>query len=729
MALFLSLTWIDMLNISTIIAQELDINSPRVDQALSLLLDGATIPFIARYRKEVTNSLDETQLRSIWERYQYLTQLQERQQFILEAIAAQNQLTPSLRAQIEACRLKNELEDLYLPYKPKKRTKATIAKEKGLLPLAQTLTSWNQHPPQNLNLETAALAYLSPENGILTPEDALKGASDILAEEISEKAHLRAYLRKYLSQEAIFTSQIKGDHPQGTTKYEMYRNFEISVKKVAPHHILALFRGESEKILSVDLDFEENQVMNYLEDQEIKTQHPQLKNFYQKMLKDAFVRLIKPSLIREVRSDYKTWADLESIQTFAVNLRQLLLASPAGMKPTLAIDPGFRTGCKVTVLSETGEFLKYVAIFPFMGSHQRQEAQQTLLKFIENYQIELIAIGNGTASRETDQFVTEVIQTLAKKPIKVMVNEAGASVYSASVVAIAEFPDLDVTVRGAISIGRRLQDPLAELVKIDPKSIGVGQYQHDVDQKLLKNKLDETVESCVNYVGVDLNTASRELLTFVSGITPTIANNIITYRQEIGRFKNRKQLLKVPKLGPKAFEQSAGFLRIRNGENPLDNTAVHPESYPLVQNIAKVLKISLTEIAHKSEQLKHLDINQFVSDIVGLPTLKDVIKELEKPGRDPREEFSYATFSDSITEVKDLSEGMILEGVITNVVNFGAFVDIGVHQDGLIHISQLANHFVSDPNTVVKVGQVVKVKVMEINEKLKRISLSLKDNI
>jgi uncharacterized protein len=445
------------------------------------------------------------------------------------------------------------------------------------------------------------------------------------------------------------------------------------------------------------------------------------------MLKDAFNRLLKPSLIREVRSDRQDYADLESIQTFEANLRNLLLASPAGMKPTLAIDPGFRTGCKVVALADTGKYLAYQAIYPHSGSNQREQAAETVKDFISKYQIELIAIGNGTASRETDQFIGEVLQQLKTKPIKVIVNESGASIYSASEVAREEFPDLDITVRGAISIGRRLQDPLAELVKIDPKSIGVGQYQHDVNQKLLKQKLEETVESCVNYVGVDLNTASKELLTFVSGISSTIANNIVNYRHEQGAFKNRKELLKITKLGKKTFEQAAGFLRIRNGTNPLDNTAVHPESYPIIEQIAKSLTVPLNKITQVSDRLKNLDLKQFITEEIGLPTLQDAIKELEKPGRDPREQFQYATFQEGIAEISDLTPGMILEGVVTNVVNFGAFVDIGVHQDGLVHISQLCDRFVSDPNEIVKVGQVVKVKVLEVNEKLKRVGLSLKE--
>jgi len=467
-------------------------------------------------------------------------------------------------------------------------------------------------------------------------------------------------------------------------------------------------------------------VMNYLESKVINTKINEIREFYREMLKDSFNRLLKPALIRDVRSDIKAWADIESIKTFEANLRELLLSPPAGMKPTLAIDPGFRTGCKVAVLSETGQFLEYQAIFPHTGQEKRAIAKDTIKKLINKYNIELIAIGNGTASRETDEFITEVLANIEKKPIKVMVNESGASIYSASDVAISEFPDLDITVRGAISIGRRLQDPLAELVKIDPKSIGVGQYQHDVDQKLLKKNLEETVESCVNYVGVDLNTASKELLMFVSGINQTIANNIVIYRNEKGKFKNRKELLKVKKLGAKTFELAAGFLRIRDSENPLDNTAVHPESYSIVKNISADLKIPLSNITNITENIKNIDLKQYITENIGLPTLQDITKELEKPGRDPRAKFQYATFKEDIKEIRDLKEGMELEGIVTNVVNFGAFIDIGVHQDGLVHISQLADKFVSDTNEIVKVGQVVKVRVLEVNEKLKRISLSMK---
>ena len=715
-----------MLNIPQLLAKELSLSPSQVQNALELFAEGATIPFIARYRKERTGSLDEVQLRDLSERYTYLTELEERKAAILDAIASQGKLTDELKAKIESCLQKTELEDLYLPYKPKRRTRATIAREKGLEPLAEFIKSLNNPSAKAASLEQEAAKYISAEKGVKTAEDALKGASDILAEEAAEKAHLRAYLRDYLMQNGVFISRIKEDYPEGSTKFEMYRNFQVKAKDIAPHNMLALFRGETEGVLNLDLSFDEDVVQSYLESEEIRTKIPAVRDYYRGMLKDAFNRLMKTSLTTEVRSDRKAYADIESIKTFETNLRELLLSAPAGMKPTLAIDPGFRTGCKVTVLDETGKFLEYQTVFPHQAAAQRQEAARTIKKLIEKYNIELIAIGNGTASRETDEFVSEVLTNLERKPIKVIVNESGASIYSASDVAREEFPDQDVTVRGAISIGRRLQDPLAELVKIDPKSIGVGQYQHDVDQKLLKTKLDETVESCVNYVGVDLNTASKELLTFVSGMTPTIAKNLVTYRNENGAFKNRRKLLKVPKLGPKAFEQAAGFLRIRNGENPLDNTAVHPESYSVVEAIASDLNLPLTQISQAADKLKSIDLKKYVTDTVGLPTLRDIISELEKPGRDPRAEFKYATFKEGVKEIKDLTVGMELEGIVTNVANFGAFVDIGVHQDGLVHISQLADRFIDDPKKVVKVGQVVKVRVLEVNEKLKRISLSMK---
>jgi len=715
-----------MLDIRAQIARELDLNLSLVQNVLDLFAEGATIPFIARYRKERTGEMNEIVLRELAERFTYLTELVARKETVISSIESQAKLTPELKAKIENCLLKTELEDLYLPYKPKRRTRATIAREKGLEPLAELIRSINHANAQSIELELEAAKYINPELGVKTAADALAGASDILAESIADKANLRAYVREYMQSEGEFSSSIKDDVLAGSTKYEMYRKYSVPVSKVAPHNLLALFRGESEKIVNLNLEFDRDRICDYLALQEIKTKAAAVRQFYLNMLKDAFDRLIETSLINEVRAEAKLQADIGSISNFETNLRELLLSAPAGMKPTLAIDPGFRSGCKVAVLSETGKFLAYEAVFPHQAASQRQQAANTVKQLIEKYNIQLIAIGNGTAGRETDQFVIELLADIEPKPIKVMVNESGASIYSASDVAISEFPDLDITVRGAISIGRRLQDPLAELVKIDPKSIGVGQYQHDVDQKLLRKKLDDTVESCVNYVGVDLNTASKELLTFVSGLTPTIANNMIAYRNEHGAFKNRKQLLKVAKLGPKAFEQAAGFLRIRDGENPLDNTAVHPESYSILASIAKDANIPLTEPTRLAAELKKTDLKKYITQSIGEPTLRDMISELEKPGRDPRAEFKYATFKAGIQEIKDLEVGMELEGTVTNVANFGAFVDIGVHQDGLVHISQLSNTFVSDPNQVVKVGQVVKVRILEVNAQLKRISLSMK---
>jgi protein Tex len=718
-----------MLDIRAQIASELDLNQNIVQNVLDLFAEGATIPFIARYRKERTDEMNEIVLRELEERFTYLTELAARKESIISSIESQDKLTPELRSKIENCLLKTELEDLYLPYKPKRRTRATIAKEKGLEPLAELIRSLNLPTAQPVELAAEAAKYINEEKGVKTAAEALAGASDIIAESTADKANLRAYIREYIQSEGGFVSSIKDDVEEGSTKYEMYRKYAVSISKVAPHNLLALFRGEGEKVIKLELEFDEEDICEYLARQEIKTKLPAIREFYQGMLKDAFNRLMKTSLVNEVRAECKLQADIGSISNFETNLRELLLSAPAGMKPTLAIDPGFRSGCKVAVLSETGKYLAYEAVFPHQAANQRQQAANTVKQFIKKYGIELIAIGNGTAGRETDQFVIELLADIEPKPIKVMVNESGASIYSASDVAISEFPDLDITVRGAISIGRRLQDPLAELVKIDPKSIGVGQYQHDVDQKLLRKKLDDTVESCVNYVGVDLNTASKELLTFVSGLSPVVANNIIAYRNEHGAFKNRKQLLKVAKLGPKAYEQAAGFLRIRGGENPLDNTAVHPESYSILAAIAKDVNIPLTEPTKLGAELKQVDLKKYITDTVGEPTLRDIISELEKPGRDPRAEFKYATFKTGIEDIKDLVVGMELEGTVTNVANFGAFVDVGVHQDGLVHVSQLSDNFVSDPSQIVKVGQVVKVKVLEVNVQLKRVSLTMKTGV
>jgi uncharacterized protein len=714
-----------MTNLSTLIATELSLRTAQVAAALELFAEGATVPFVARYRKERTGNLDEVQLRHIAERHQYLSELQDRKQAVLEAIDSQGKLTPDLKAAILDCQQKTELEDLYLPYRPKRRTRATAAKEKGLEPLANRIQEFNR-TGQRADLLRAATAFVSAEKGVETAPDALQGAADILAEQVAEQADLRSYVRNQLLTKGVFTAAIKKDYPEGTTKFEMYRDYQNPVRSIASHNLLALLRGEREGILKVGLQVDEDQVLQTLQKRIIKTSVAEVRQFYQTLIKDAYSRLMKPSLTNDVIAEKKDWADEVSIQTFEANLKNLLLSPPAGMKPTLGIDPGFRTGCKVAALDGTGKFLEYQAIFPHQSERQRQQAASDLAKLIRKHKIELIAIGNGTASRETDRFVGEVLQDIPNSPLKVLVNESGASIYSASEVAAAEFPDLDVTVRGAISIARRLQDPLAELVKIDPKSIGVGQYQHDVDQKRLKQKLDETIESCVNYVGVDLNMASRELLTYVSGITPTVANNIVQYRNENGAFKSRKQLLKVKKLGPKAFEQAAGFLRIRDGKNPLDNTAVHPESYGIVDAIAADLAIPLNQIPKVGDRLKRLDLQKYMTANAGELTLRDILQELEKPGRDPREQFTYANFKEGIDEITDLKPGMALEGVVTNVTNFGAFVDLGVHQDGLVHISQMADRFVSDPNDIVKVGQVVKVRVVEVDVKRKRISLSMK---
>ncbi len=715
-----------MVNIPQILTEELSLQPYQVQSALALFAEGATVPFIARYRKERTGEMNEIQLRDLFDRFTYLTELQDRKKAILESIAEQGKLTDDLKARIEGCLQKTELEDLYLPYKPKRRTRATIAREKGLEPLAGLIRSLNAPDAPATELRLEAMKYLSDEKGVATAAEALQGASDILAEEVSEKAELRAYLRDYFLNEGVFVSRVKDAFPEGTTKFEMYRDFKAPVKNIAPHNMLAMRRGEEEGVLSFDLLFDEHVVTSYLEAREIRGGSGEVRDFYRTMLKDAFDRLMKFSLIGEVRYDKKLTADLESIRTFEANLRELLLSSPAGMKPTLGVDPGFRTGCKVVAIDTTGKLLEYQTIFPHQSQGERNRAAATLRGLIGKYGIELIAVGNGTAGRETDEFVAEATGELDRKPIKVMVNESGASIYSASDVAIDEFPDLDLTIRGAVSIARRLQDPLAELVKLDPKSIGVGQYQHDVDQKLLKKKLEETVESCVNYVGVDLNTASKELLGYVAGLTSTVAKNIVTYRNEHGAFKSRKALMEVPKFGPKAFEQSAGFLRIRGGDDPLDNTAVHPESYGIVHHIASDLAVKAEEITQVPERLASVDLKRYVTEAVGEPTLRDIIAELRKPGRDPRAEFRYATFKEGVKEVSDLRPGMELEGVVTNVANFGAFVDIGVHQDGLVHISQLADRYVDDPKKVVKVGQVVKVRVLEVNEKLKRISLTMR---
>lgn len=710
------------------VSTELKIAKTQVQSSLKLRDEGGTVPFIARYRKEATGNLDEVQLRNIFDRFDYLTELESRKKTILQSIEEQGKLTDELKAKILNCFQKNELEDLYLPYKPKRRTRATIAKEKGLEPLAGLIKVANLNNELQFNLTEAALSFVSTDLGVANIDEALAGASDIIAEEVSEVADYRNYIREYISQKGKFKSSIKGDFPVGTTKYETYREFEKNVADITPHAMLALRRGESEGILNLDLEFDDTLIFDYLQKMYVKTSSKQLIEFLGNSLRDSFNRLMKHSLIGEVRLEKKEFSDIESIKVFESNLRQILLSSPAGMKPTIGIDPGFRTGCKVVVLDGTGKFIEYKTIFPHNSDYEKKQAADYLISRLEKYDVELIAIGNGTAGRETDEFVSNVLKNASKKVIKVIVNESGASIYSASEIAANEFPNLDLTVRGAISIGRRLQDPLAELVKIDPKSIGVGQYQHDVDQKLLKRKLEETVESCVNFVGVDLNTASKELLTYVAGLSEKIAENIVNFRNENGAFRSRKELLKISKLGPKTFEQAAGFLRIRNGINPLDNTAVHPESYYVVEKIAEDFNLDLNNITTFRDKVKEIDLSKYIDDKIGELTLNDIIKELEKPGRDPREEFKYASFKEGITEISHLKQGMELEGVVTNITNFGCFVDVGVHQDGLVHISEMSDTFVKDPTKIVKVGQLVNVRVLEVDVKLKRIQLSMKKN-
>lgn len=716
-----------MLDLISVISEEINISKNRIQSALKLREEGGTVPFIARYRKEATENLDEIMLREIFDRHDYYTELEKRKLVIIESIVSQGKMTDEIQNLIASCRQKNTLEDIYLPYKPKRRTKASIAREKGLEPLALYIKESNILNSPQINLEAEAEKYISPEKGVESIKDALSGAQDIIAEEIGDKAELRSILRDYIFNKGIFKSSIKEEFPEGTTKYEMYRKFEKPVKDITPHNMLALRRGEAEGIINLDLDFDENAVLEIMNSLIIFTHFERLNSFYKTAVKDAFNRLIKHSIIGEIRMMKKEFADEQSIRVFGDNLRQMLLAPPAGMKPAMGIDPGFRTGCKVVILSKTGQFEEYKAIFPHNSKHERDQAAKYIIEKISEKKIELIAIGNGTASRETDEFITEVLNNSEIKPVKVIVSEQGASIYSAGENAGKEFPHLDVTVRGAISIGRRLQDPLSELVKIDPKSIGVGQYQHDVDQKLLKKKLEETVESCVNYVGVDLNNASKELLNYVSGLNDKIAENIISYRNENGAFENRMQLKKVPKIGAKTFEQAAGFLRIRNSSNPLDNTAVHPESYYIVEKIASDLNLDLKNINKLTNEIKNINFEKYIDDKIGELTLKDIFAELEKPGRDPREVFKYASFKEGITEIKHLKAGMVLEGIVTNITNFGCFVDIGVHQDGLVHISEMSDSFIKDVTKVVKVGQIVNVRVVEVNEKLKRIQLSMKN--
>ncbi|WP_395808836.1 Tex family protein [Daejeonella sp.] len=699
------------------IAIELSIAEKQVQVTIDLLDEGGTVPFIARYRKEMTGSLDEVQIAAIRDRNQQLVDLDKRREAILKSMNDLEMLNPELEKQILEAETMTHLEDIYLPYKPKRKTKASIAREKGLQKLADFILEQT-----NDNLEAEALKYINDEKAVLTIEDALSGARDILAEFMAEQPELRMKMREIFVQKGSFHSKlIKGKEIDGQ-KYKDYFDWTEAVKTAPSHRVLALRRAEKEIILTLDIVVPEDDAITLLHSFFVKGRNASSEQVSQAAA-DSFKRLIKPSMETEVRLFTKKQADTEAIRVFADNARQLLLAAPVGQKRIMAIDPGFRTGCKLVCLDEQGQLIENTNIYPHNGNEAVKEAGKTVKFLSDKYKIEAIAIGNGTAGRETETFVRSLqIPNL----IIVMVNESGASIYSASDVAREEFPDKDITVRGAVSIGRRLMDPLAELVKIDPKSIGVGQYQHDVDQNQLQSSLDDTVISCVNAIGVELNTASKQILSYISGLGPQLAQNIVEYRNKNGAFKRRNDLKKIPRLGEKAFEQAAGFLRIRNAEHPLDSSAVHPERYALVEKMAKDLNCKLDDLMKDEQLRKRIKLQDYISDSVGLPTLNDILNELAKPGLDPRDQFEAFSFSDGINAITDLHVGMLLPGIITNITAFGAFVDIGVHQDGLVHLSQMSNRYIKDPNEVVKVSQKVMVKVTEVDINRKRIALSMK---
>ena len=700
------------------IAAELAI-SPSQVQAVTILLEAqATIPFIARYRKEATGSLDEVAVGAIRDRLEQLQELDARKEAVLKSLEQNGHLTDELKQSIAAARTLAEVEDIYLPYRPKRRTRAGIAKEKGLEPLALAIFAQTGMDPQS-----EALAYLDSEKGVLSVEDALSGARDIIAEMINENAEARSRMRELFFARAVFSSRVaEGKEAEGA-KFKDYFDWTEPVCDAPSHRILAMRRGENEDILNLSIAPPETDALVLLESIFVRGDGPDSEQV-RSAAADAYKRLLSRSMETEIRLALKERADAEAIRIFAENLRQLLLAPPLGARRVMGVDPGFRTGCKVVCLNREGKFLHHETVYPHLSEKAAQQASKTIVKLCCDFEIEAIAVGNGTAGRETETFIRGL--DLASEVTVVMVNESGASIYSASEAARKEFPDLDLTVRGAISIGRRLMDPLAELVKIDPKSIGVGQYQHDVDQSALRRSLDDTVASCVNAVGVDLNRASVQLLTYVSGLGPQLAGNIVAFRDENGAFDCRQSLKKVPRLGPKAFEQCAGFLRIRNGRNPLDASAVHPESYPVVEQMAADLNCTVSDLMKDAPLRGAVDITRYVSDAVGLPTLQDIMSELAKPGRDPRKDFETIRFAKGIETIQDLKPGMRLSGIVTNVTAFGAFVDIGVHQDGLVHVSQLADRFVKDPSQVVKVQQKVQVTVLEVDLDRKRISLSMR---
>ncbi|PLY01638.1 MAG: RNA-binding transcriptional accessory protein [Desulfuromonas sp.] len=707
--------------LNAILVEETGLKPSQVSQTVALLEEGATVPFIARYRKEATGELDEVQIRLLQERLDYHRELNERREAILKSIEEQGKLTDELRTKIVTTRQKTELEDLYLPYKPKRRTKASIARDRGLEPLAEMLLGDGTTPA----LELAA-GFVDDELEVPDADAALVGAGHILAEQLADDAQARATVRGLVWKQGRFCSQPARGKEGTVSKFELYYDFSEPVREIPSHRMLAMRRGEAEEVLSIRVEAPDEEILSRLKAQFVPAGSAYVAELGT-VVEDAYSRLISSSIVGEVRLDAKLKAEEEAIRVFAENLRHLLLAAPAGSRRVLGVDPGLRTGSKLAVVDATGTFQEHVTIYPHTGGGARiDEARRELLRLVQNHNIEMVAIGNGTAGREMEQFVRQTFKEAGLKLQVVMVSEAGASVYSASEIAREEFPELDLTVRGAISIARRLQDPLAELVKVDPKSIGVGQYQHDVDQRNLKQALDTVVESCVNYVGVDLNTASWALLSFVSGISTTLAKAIVAHRDAEGAFARRDQLLKVARFGPKAYEQAAGFLRIRNGEQPLDNTAVHPERYGLVEQMAADAGLAIPALISEPAKLDAIKLEKYVGEDIGLPTLRDILAELKKPGRDPRATFVSAGFREDVTEVKDLKEGMTLNGVVTNVAAFGAFVDIGVHQDGLVHISQLADRFVKDPNEVVKVGQQVQVKVVSVDIERKRIGLSMR---
>lgn len=704
---------------SQMIAAELKLPAHRIANTLKLLQGGATIPFISRYRKEATGGLDEVQIGDIQTRYEKLCELSKRKETVLSTIEEQGKLTPELKARISACWNATELEDIYLPFKPKRKTRAEAARAKGLEPLALLLMMQKEN-----NLAAKVRNFVKGE--VKDEEDALKGARDILAEQISEDERSRNLMRNQFQRQALIQSKVvKGkEAEEASAKYRDYFDFCEPLKKCSSHRLLALRRGESEGVLKVSIFPEDEDMCNERLQRLFVRANNECAHQVEEALTDGYKRLLKPAIETEFAALSKEKADEEAIRVFAENLRQLLLAPPLGQKRVMGIDPGFRTGCKVVCLDAQGTLLHNEAIYPHPPKSEYAQAARKIVKLVEQYKIEAIAIGNGTASRETEQFVTS--QRYDREVQVFVVSEDGASIYSASKTAREEFPDYDVTVRGAVSIGRRLMDPLAELVKIDAKSIGVGQYQHDVDQTKLKASLDQTVESCVNLVGVNVNTASKHLLTYVSGLGPTLAQNIVDYRTENGPFESRRQLLKVPRMGAKAYEQCAGFLRIPQAKNPLDNSAVHPESYPIVEQMAKDLNCTVADLIKDKELRSKIDLKKYVTDTVGLPTLTDILQELDKPGRDPRQKIQVFEFDKNIRTLDDLQEGMELPGIVTNITNFGCFVDIGIKENGLVHVSQLADRFVSNPADVVRIHQHVRVKVMSIDHERKRIQLTMK---